>query len=57
MRIVVQRSGDQYYFEIQSEGNFETLATSERYRSKADCQRVVETIRTQAAGAHVVDRA
>jgi uncharacterized protein YegP (UPF0339 family) len=56
VRLVIQRSGDQYYFEIQSAGNYETLATSERYRSKADCQRGVELIRTQAAAAEVVDR-
>jgi uncharacterized protein YegP (UPF0339 family) len=56
MRIVVQRSGEQYYFEIQGAGNFEMLATSERYRSIADCQRAVEMIRTQAVGAQVVDR-
>ena len=36
-RISRNRSGE-YYFEIQAAGNYETLATSEGYRSKADCE-------------------
>jgi uncharacterized protein YegP (UPF0339 family) len=54
-RISRNRSGE-YYFEIQAAGNYETLATSEGYRSKADCERAIALIRTQAASATVNDQ-
>jgi uncharacterized protein YegP (UPF0339 family) len=53
-RISRNRAG-QYYFEIQSAGNWETLATSESYVSKADCERAIELIRAGAATATVND--
>lgn len=44
-----------YYFEIQAAGNYETLATSETYVSKADAQHAIDLIKSGAAGATVVD--
>lgn len=58
MRFKLQRSMDSeqpYYFEIQAAGNYETLATSETYKSKADAQRTIDLIKREAAAASVVD--
>jgi uncharacterized protein YegP (UPF0339 family) len=55
MRIVINGSGTQYYFELQSDGNYETLATSERYVSKADANAAIAIIKAEAATATVVD--
>lgn len=55
MRIVLNPSGTQYYFELQSDGNYETLATSERYVSKSDANAAIEMIKAEAATATVVD--
>lgn len=58
MRFKPQRSNDPkqpYYFEIQAAGNYETLATSETYVSKADAQHAIDLIKSGAAGATVVD--
>jgi uncharacterized protein YegP (UPF0339 family) len=45
----------QVYFEIQAAGNFETLATSETYRSKRDALAAIDEIQRGAGGADVVD--
>lgn len=58
VRFKLQRSNDPkqpYYFEIQAAGNYETLATSETYVSKADAQHAIDLIKSGAAGATVVD--
>ena len=58
MRFKLQRSNDPqqpYYFEIQAAGNYETLATSEAYVSKADAEHAIDLIKGGAAGATVVD--
>lgn len=58
MRFKLQRSKDSnqpYYFEIQAAGNYETLATSETYVSKADAQHAIGLIKSGAAGATIVD--
>ena len=53
---ITRRSDGQFYFEIQSAGNYETLATSERYRTKADCQKAIDLIKQGAASATVNDQ-
>jgi uncharacterized protein YegP (UPF0339 family) len=50
-----QRPQQPYYFEIQASGNFETLVASETYVSKADAERAINLIQTEAAGATVAD--
>jgi uncharacterized protein YegP (UPF0339 family) len=58
MRFKLQNSADPqqpFYFEIQASGNFETLATSETYVSKADAQRAIDAIMNEAASADVAD--
>ncbi len=58
MRFKLQRSKDAkqpYYFEIQAAGNYETLATSETYVSKADAQHAIDLIMAGAATATVAD--
>ena len=58
MRFKLQNSDDPqqpFYFEIQASGNFETLATSETYVSKADAQRAIDAIMNEAASADVRD--
>lgn len=48
MRFKRQRSNDPkqpYYFEIQAAGNYESLATSETYVSKADAQHAIDLIK------------
>jgi uncharacterized protein YegP (UPF0339 family) len=58
MRFKLQNSNDPqqpFYFEIQASGNFETLATSETYVSKADAQRAIDAIMNEAASADVAD--
>ena len=57
MRFRISRnSRGEYYFEIQAGGNWETLATSEGYRSKADCERAIDMIKAQAAAATINDQ-
>ena len=57
MRFRISRnSRGEYYFEIQAAGNYETLATSEGYSSKAACERAIDLIKTQAASATVNDQ-
>ncbi len=58
MRFKLQRSNDPKqpcYFEILAAGNYETLATSETYVSKADAQHAIDLIKSGAAGATAVD--
>ena len=54
-RISRNRRGE-FYFEIQSAGNYETLAMSEGYKSKADCERAIRLIQQGAAGATINDQ-
>jgi len=57
MRFRITKSRDgQFYFEIQSAGNYETLATSERYTTKAACQHAIDLIQRGAASATVNDQ-
>lgn len=58
MRFKLQPSDDTqqpFYFEIQASGNFETLATSETYASKAAAEHAIDLIKAGAASADVVD--
>ncbi len=58
MRFTISKSSDgQYYFEILSAGNYETLATSETYkrRDKRDVLKAIELIKQGASGADTVD--
>ena len=58
MIIKLQRSiasEGQYYFEIQSDGNRETLATSELYRSKSAAVHAIGLILADREGATFVD--
>jgi uncharacterized protein YegP (UPF0339 family) len=57
MRFRISKSRDgQFYFEIQAAGNYETLATSERYTTKADCQYAIDLIKAQVGSATVNDQ-
>ena len=56
MKFTITTSTDgQCYFEAQSDGNHETLATSETYRDKADARRAIDLIKKEAAAAQVID--
>jgi uncharacterized protein YegP (UPF0339 family) len=56
MRFKISKSqNDQYYFEIQAGGNYETLATSETYIRKVDARAAIDLIKAGAATADVVD--
>ncbi|HEX3244784.1 MAG TPA: DUF1508 domain-containing protein [Chloroflexota bacterium] len=52
---ITRNTAGQYYFEIQSAGNWETLATSESYMHKADCERAIQLVKAGAASASVND--
>jgi uncharacterized protein len=55
MRFIIRKSANnQYYFTI-SAGNYEVLATSETYVSKASAQHAISVIRGSAGGAQVID--
>ena len=57
MRFRISQSRDgQFYFEIQTLGRFETIATSERYTTKAALQRNIDYIRQGAESATVDDQ-
>ena len=57
MRFRITKSRDgQFYFEIQSAGNYETLATSERYTTKAACLQAIDLILAGVKSAVVDDR-
>ena len=56
MRFKINKSRDgQFYFEIQAVGNYETLATSERYTTKSACQHAIDLIKQGAGSATVND--
>lgn len=58
MKFKISKASDgQYYFEIQADGNHETLATSETYRrrNKADVLKAIELIRQGVSDAQIVD--
>jgi uncharacterized protein YegP (UPF0339 family) len=52
MKLVIVPSGGQYYFRILAANN-RTLANSERYHNRADCQNAINLIKAGAAGAPV----
>ena len=55
MHFTIMRSTDgQYYWKITG-GNYETIAVSETYTSKASAQHAIEVVRAQAAKASVLD--
>jgi uncharacterized protein YegP (UPF0339 family) len=53
-KFVLKKSGDQYVFVLKA-GNGETIATSERYTTKAAAKNGIESVKTNAAGAATVD--
>ncbi|MGQ0572902.1 MAG: YegP family protein [Pseudonocardia sp.] len=56
MRFVIRKStNSQFYFTISASGNYEVLATSETYVSKASTQRAISLIKGGASGAQVID--
>jgi uncharacterized protein YegP (UPF0339 family) len=52
MKFVIVPSGGQYYFRILAANN-RTLANSERYHNRADCQNAIALIKAGAPGAPV----
>jgi uncharacterized protein YegP (UPF0339 family) len=50
------RRRGEWFFVIEAGGNFETLATSETYQSRAACEHAIELIKQQAASATVHDQ-
>ena len=52
MKLVIVPGGGQYYFRILAANN-RTLANSERYHNRADCQNAINLIKAGAAGAPV----
>jgi|RhiMethySRZTD1v2_1073278.scaffolds.fasta_scaffold124638_8 uncharacterized protein YegP (UPF0339 family) len=53
-RITQSRDG-RYYFEIQADGNLETLVTSPRFTTRAACDEAIAQIRQQAADGTIID--
>jgi uncharacterized protein YegP (UPF0339 family) len=47
-RCVIRRSGTQYDFILQAEGNYETLLTSERYTTKASAEKGIDSVKANA---------
>ena len=47
-RFVIRRSGSQYYFILQAEGNYETLLTSERYTQKSSAEGGITSVKTNS---------
>lgn len=55
MRFKINRSRDlQFYFEIQAAGNYETLATSETYRTETAARQAIALIKSGASGGTIV---
>ena len=54
-KFVIKKSGDQYVFSLVA-GNGETIATSERYTSKASAKNGIESVRKNAPDAPVDDQ-
>ena len=47
-RFVLRRSGTQFNFILQAEGNFETLLVSEPYKAKASAENGIASVKTNA---------
>lgn len=47
-RFVLKRSITQYYFVLQSGGNYETLLTSETYKDKSSAQNGIASVKTNS---------
>jgi uncharacterized protein YegP (UPF0339 family) len=57
MRFRISKSRDgQFYFEIQLLGNYEAIATSERFRTKAACMLAIDHIKAGAAAGSINDQ-
>lgn len=46
---------DCFYFEIQADGNYETLATSEIYESRADAMHAIDLIAGNRIDVEILD--
>ena len=58
MRFKMKRNDQgQWWFVVESAGNYETLATSEMYQSRQACEHAMELIRQGAATATVHEEA
>jgi len=55
VKFVIVPSGGQWYFRIVA-ANSRTLANSERYHNKADCQNAIALIKRGASSAPVEDQ-
>ncbi|MCA1671850.1 MAG: YegP family protein [Actinobacteria bacterium] len=56
MRFIVRKASNaQYYFNIVA-GNNEVVATSETYHQKASALSTIQSIKSSAGGAEVVDQ-
>lgn len=51
---ISKSKNDKYYFNLKA-GNGEVIATSEMYSAKASCQNGIDSVKTNAPGAEVVD--
>jgi uncharacterized protein YegP (UPF0339 family) len=51
---IKKNSAGQYHFVLKA-GNGETIATSETYTTKASAKTGIESVKTNAPGAEVVD--
>ncbi len=57
MRFLIHKARDgQFYFEIQSAGKYEVIASSPRYWTLAACRMAIDLVKQGAASAAVVDR-
>lgn len=54
-KFVIKKSGDQYVFDLKA-ANGEVIATSERYTTKAAAKNGIESVRTNAPKAEIVDQ-
>lgn len=53
-KFVIKKSKDQYIFDLKA-ANGETIATSERYKTKASAKSGIESVKKNAPSASVVD--
>jgi uncharacterized protein YegP (UPF0339 family) len=53
-KFVVKKASGQYHFVLNA-SNGEIVATSERYKTKAGAKKGIESVKTNASGAPVVD--
>jgi uncharacterized protein YegP (UPF0339 family) len=56
VRYTIERSGTQYYVRLKGD-NGETMATTERYTTKASAQHVINVIKREASTAPTTDNA